>query len=405
MRNYDVAIVGGGGAGLSLVLAIERAAGRAGSRAPSVVLVDPVRRSASDRTWCWWTRDDRTAWFDDLLTGAWSSVTVAGPRTGEQRVDLSPFRYVMLRSPDLYDAATRACERLGVERIDAGVTGITGDGEVLTDQGHRFRAGTVFDSRPTAPARPGRTTLLQHFRGWTVRFDDPVLDPTQATLMDFRVAQPARGVAFAYLLPTAPDRALVEYTEFSRERRTPAEYELALRAYLEKRWAVAPGRGVTIEHEEDGVIPMTDAPFPGRVGERVFRIGTAGGATRPSTGYTFAAMQRQAEHVAAQLVGGRTAGRVEPPKPYPGHHLWLDAVLLRALDRGYVDGADLFTGLFARNPPGRLLRFLDGVSSPAEELAVMRTSPTLPMMRATVEDALARLAARRSRSVAARHDR
>lgn len=401
MRNYDVAIVGGGGAGLSLLLAVERAAGRAGRPAPSVVLVDPVRRSASDRTWCWWTASGPASWFDDLLTGAWTTVTVAGPRTGEQRIDLSPFRYVMLRSPDLYDAATRACERLGVERIDAGVTSITGDGEVQTDQGHRFRATTVFDSRPTAPARPGRTTLLQHFRGWTVRFDDPVLDPTQATLMDFRVAQPARGVAFAYTLPTGKDRALVEYTEFSRTRRSPAEYELALRAYLDQRWGVAPGRGVTIEHEEDGVIPMTDAPFPSRVGERVFRIGTAGGATRPSTGYTFAAMQRQAEHLAAQLIDGQPP---RPPKPYPGHHLWLDAVLLRALDRGYVDGADLFTGLFARNPPARLLRFLDGVSSPAEELAVMRTSPTLPMLRATLEDGLARLTARRSRSVVARHD-
>jgi lycopene beta-cyclase len=399
-ENYDVAIVGGGGAGLSLLLAIERAAARAGKRAPSLLLVDPVRRSASDRTWCWWTPDDHAGhWFDELLTGEWTSVTVAGPRTGEQRIDLAPFRYVMLRSVDLYDAATRAAERLDVERVDATVTSITGDGELRTDQGHRFRAAAVFDSRPAAPARPGRTMLLQHFRGWTVRFDEPVLEPTNATLMDFRVAQPTRGVAFAYTLPTGKDRALVEYTEFSRGRRTPAEYELALRAYLEKRWGVAPGHGITIEHEEDGVIPMTDAPFPRRAGERVFRIGTAGGATRPSTGYTFAAMQRQAEQIAGPLIEGRAP---VPPKPYPAHHLWLDAVLLRALDRGYVNGADLFTGLFARNPPKRLLRFLDGVSTPAEELAVMRTSPTSPMLRATVEDALARLT-QRSRSVATRH--
>jgi lycopene beta-cyclase len=229
--------------------------------------------------------------------------------------------------------------------------------------------------------------LLQHFRGWTVRFDRPVLDAALATLMDFQIPQPERGVAFAYCLPLDDRRALVEYTEFSRERLPSDDYDRALRGYLRRRWDVEPGHGVEVEAVEDGVIPMTDAPFASRVGKRVFRLGTAGGATRPSTGYTFAAMNRQADVVANLLLAGRTP---VPPPPYRARHRWMDAVLLRALDRGYVRGPELFTALFADNPSDRVVRFLDGLSGPIDDLALMRTTPMPPMMRSAFEDVGAR---------------
>jgi lycopene beta-cyclase len=233
--------------------------------------------------------------------------------------------------------------------------------------------------------------------------------------MDFQVPQPERGVAFGYCLPFDRHRALVEYTQFSREPLLSAEYHDALRGYLRARWDVdvvgasaavqgASDGGAVVEAVEDGVIPMTDAPFARRIGERVFRLGTAGGATRPSTGYTFAAIQRQAVAVARLLLDGRTP---LPPRPYPARHRWLDAVLLRALDRNYLRGPELFTGLFADNPTDRVLRFLDGLSGPLDELAIMRSAPTAPMVRATIEDAAARLRRRAAhqprRSVATRH--
>jgi lycopene beta-cyclase len=139
---------------------------------------------------------------------------------------------------------------------------------------------------------------------------------------------------------------------------------------------------------ENGVIPMTDGPFDVRPSPRVVRLGTAGGATRPSTGFTFAAMRRQAEQVAAALA----AGRPPVPRPaYPRRHRWMDAVALRALDGGAVGGPEFFDRLFARNPAERVLRFLDGATTPAEELAVMRSTRLLPMVAATAGDAVARL--------------
>ncbi len=63
----------------------------------------------------------------------------------------------------------------------------------------------------------------------------------------------------------------------------------------------------------------------------------------------------------------------------------MDAVLLRALDSGRVDGAAFFTRLFSRVPAERLLRFLDGGTRLHEDLALGLRTPVLPMLRSAVE--------------------
>ncbi len=130
---------------------------------------------------------------------------------------------------------------------------------------------------------------------------------------------------------------------------------------------------------ETGVIPMTDARFARRTAASVFRIGAAGGATRPATGYTFAGVQRQTAAVAAALRQGRTP---VPPLPHSARARAMDAVLLHALDSGLVNGADFFSRLFASVPLPRLLRFLDGGTRLHEELAIGLRTPVLPMLRA-----------------------
>ena len=387
--DVDLAIVGAGGAGLSLVLALDRLAAVAGRSRLTIALVDPVHRVANDRTWCFWDRAaSKGSPAADAVHRSWSQVLLVD-RAGRERVlSLDDLRYLMVRSADLYALADAAAERLGVTRVLAAVDAVSDDGTdraTVHAAGQEIRARWVFDSRPSPARLPGNVTLLQHFRGWTVRFDRPGFDPDLPVLMDFSVPQPPRGVAFGYVLPSDACTGLVEYTEFSRTRLAGDAYEQALRDYLARRWA---GAGYTVEEVEDGAIPMTDAVFARRVGRRVFRLGTAGGATRPSTGYTFAAMQRQATTVAAALLAGRDP---EPPAPHQLRHRWMDAVLLQAIDRGYLDGADLFTRLFAGNRPARVLDFLDGATSLGQDLALMRTAPLLPMTRATVDDAAARI--------------
>lgn len=379
--DVDLALIGYGGATSLLLDALDRR----GARGLRIAIVDPESSHGHHRTWAFWTgpTDD----LDPILDAAWSHVDLHGP-SGTQRLALAPMRYAMVRSGPVFERAEKAAARLDAHRIIASAAALDDDGARVTVRDSAgstiVRAKWALDSRPAPPRRPGRTFWLQHFRGWWVRAATDVFDPGSAILMDFRTPQPARGVSFGYVLPTGPRTALVEYTEFSPARLDDAGYDGALRSYL--RLLDLPE--LTVEQVEDGAIPMTDAPFTRRPSPRVVRLGTAGGATRPSTGYTFSAMRRQAGQIADALLAGSDP---VPAAAYPGRHLWMDAVALRAWDRGLVAAPAFFERLFERNPPGRVLRFLDGRTSPAEEIALMASTPLAPMTRAAAGDLLARL--------------
>ncbi|GHC51224.1 lycopene cyclase family protein [Streptomyces flavofungini] len=385
MHDTQIAIVGAGAAGLSL--AYRLAVDRPGGRVPSVVLLDapagPLK--PGERTWCFW--EEPNGEYDAALTAAWDTLRVHAPDGTAVAASPAPLRYKMLRSSSFESlVGDRLVGEPNVSRLTAVVEAIDDFGHgaeirTRTAAGHplTLRARWVFDSRPLPASPPARTTLLQHFRGWFVRTGRPAFDPRAAVLMDFRTPQPAHGLSFAYVLPTDPCQALVEYTEFSRRVLDHRAYEHALRRYLTHELALEHYEVTRAEH---GVIPMTDARFPRRAGPSVFRIGTAGGATRPSTGYTFAAIQRQTRAIAAACHQGRT------PRPPPAHSARsraMDAVLLRALDTGRVSGASVFTHLFRHVPMERLLRFLDGRTNAYEDLTIGLHTPVGPMLRTAAE--------------------
>ncbi|WP_109032162.1 lycopene cyclase family protein [Streptomyces rubrogriseus] len=388
MLDADIVVVGAGAAGLSLA---HRLPARASPRAvSSVVLVDPPPGPLRPprRTWCFWEAGPGR--FDPAATASWEWLRVHGRDGRAVRRHIAPTRYKMIRSDDFEALVERDLkDRPGLRRVEAVVGAVTGlpDATVrvaATDAAGApvdLRARWVFDSRPPDRLPAARTRLLQHFRGWFVRTERPVFEPDTVDLMDFRTAQPARGLSFGYVLPTGRHTALVEYTEFGPEPLTTEAYDHALEDYAGR---VLRTGATEVLSAEQGVIPMTDAVFDRRAGscDRVFRIGVAGGATRASTGYTFAAVQRQSEAVARAVRAGRPP---VPPAPHPARARLMDAVLLRALDTGRVDGPDLFFRLFDRVPADRLLRFLDGRSRLYEDLAVGLRVPVRPMLRTAAE--------------------
>ncbi|MEU2224911.1 lycopene cyclase family protein [Streptomyces sp. NPDC018347] len=385
MFEAEVAVVGGGAAGLSLA---HRLAGhRPGLRTPSVVLLEapPGPLRPPRRTWCYW--EAGAGRFDAALTARWRRVRVRPPHGHPVEGDLTPLRYKMIRSDDFEALVGRDLARSpNVRRVQATVETVEdveggarvrlrapdGRTDVLT-------ARWVFDSRPLGSLPAARTTLLQHFHGWFVRTARPAFDPDTVELMDFRTPQPADGLSFGYVLPTGACEALVEYTEFSPRPLTDSGYTEAVRHYARDVLGLT---GTRVLATETGVIPMTDAPMPRQVGASVFRIGAVGGATRPATGYTFAGLQRQTRAVAAAL---RQGHRPVPPPAHSARSRAMDAVLLRALASGRVDGPALFCRLFARVPTPRLLRFLDGGTRLCEDLAVGLRTPIGPMLRSALE--------------------
>ncbi|MER6020004.1 lycopene cyclase family protein [Streptomyces anulatus] len=399
--DADVVIVGAGAAGLSLAyrLTDQRAEGvgarsaRSVRPAPRVILIDAPAGllRPPERTWCFWEQGDGD--FEEVVAKSWERLCVRGPSGQVWGSRPHPWRYKMIRSSafDEFVDARLARSPLA-ERVTATVHRLTETGEGVLVSGTlpggrelRLRAGWVYDSRPLPKLPPARTTLLQHFRGWFVQLDTrkadaaSLFDADSACLMDFRTPQPEHGLSFGYVLPLGPDRALVEYTEFSAAPLPTEAYDAALRHYTSEILKLG---SFDLDDTEQGVIPMTDARFPRQVGHRVFRIGTSGGATRPATGYTFAAVQRQSRAIADAYRSGAVP---VPPPPHARRSLAMDAVMLRALDTGRVRGADFFTGLFERMPMERMLRFLDGRTSVREDLLLGFSTPVLPMLRTVAE--------------------
>ncbi|MEV0977638.1 lycopene cyclase family protein [Streptomyces sp. NPDC049915] len=385
MLEAEVAVVGAGAAGLSLA---HRLSGHApGSRTPSVILLDapPGPLRPPRRTWCFWERGRGR--FDAAVTAYWERLRVRPPAGAPIEDGLAPLRYKMIHSDDFEDMVGRdLAHSPNVRRLQATVEtveDVTGGARVHlreADGTHRvLHTRWVLDSRPLGSLPAARTTLLQHFHGVFVRTSRPLFDPGVAELMDFRTPQPADGLSFGYVLPTGPHEALVEYTEFSPRTLTAHGYDAAVRHYADDVLRLGEREVLATE---TGVIPMTDAPIARQTGASVFRIGAAGGATRPATGYTFAGLQRQTRAVAAALREGR---RPLPPPAHSVRSRAMDAVLLRALASGRVDGPALFSGLFARVPMARLLRFLDGDTRLHEDLAIGLRTPIRPMLHSALE--------------------
>ena len=201
--DVDIAILGGGCAGLSVAVRLA-AAGR------SLRVIEPRETYVEDRAWSFW-RTSRDP-FEECVRRSWQSWDVHGPggvaRRGSHRL-----RYQTVGAGAFYERAQsligdhpQAALSLGMTARDATKTA---DGWRIDTDAGSFSARQVIDTRPPR-RKPG---YGQFFLGREIRTEKPVFDPETVQLMQFRPAR-STGVDFVYILPYARDLALVEVTSF-----------------------------------------------------------------------------------------------------------------------------------------------------------------------------------------------
>jgi lycopene beta-cyclase len=222
---------------------------------------------------------------------------------------------------------------------------------------------------------PKQFWLLQHFKGWMIETSEEVFDPLSATLMDFRTGQD-HGTAFCYVLPFSSTRALVEYTVFSKEVLDPEMYDNRLQEYIGHVLNI---NSYEVLSQEFGVIPMTNFKFTTHQNNLV-NIGTAGGQTKGSSGYTFNFIQKHSRAIVEQLM--------KSGKPFThGDSLrfsFYDGILLNILYNQTLPGNEIFTRLFKKNPPEKVLKFLDNETSITEEIGIIRALPAGPFLQTAI---------------------
>ena len=383
MKRYDYIIAGGGAAGLSLTHHLAHSP----LREQSILIIDRQVKNRNDHTWCVWTREP--SYLDDLACRRWEQLAFFGSR-GERHIKLQPYRYLMVRSADFYRSMRQNLESLpnidfalgDVERITD-----TPDGVEVSANGLTLQGKWAFDSRYQAgdyrPLTPNHRYLYQHFLGQIVETERPTFDPSLPHWFDFRTPQ-HKSMRFVYLLPLSERRALIEYTVFSDSLLPQAEYRAALQQYIA---TVLRTDAARVEDEEQGLIPMTDYPFPRRSGQHILNIGTRGGRVKPSSGFAFMRIQRDSEAIVASLLAhDHPFNLAESPKRYRT----FDAMLLQILLRRGDLGASVFGSLLHNNPIDRVFRFLDEEGNWGDNLKVMASVPPWPFIRAWLQVRLRR---------------
>lgn len=384
--DADLIIAGAGCAGLSALWNVMNGPGRH----RNVIVIDRDVDVGDDRTWAFWGTSD--APFAHLADRSWDRLRVRFPgweTVGQlgRPTGVSPAgrrRYHRVRQRD-YDAAVldRADGRRNVRFVAQDILDIRdeADGGVVHLPEGELRAPLVLQSTRLAPSdysAPVRHQLRQHFGGWEVRTQHPVFEPQVATLMDFDTDQ-HDATAFFYVLPEARDRALVEFTMFSPQSHSHAFYDDQIRGRLERM-----GTGdFTVERTEYGVIPMDDRLRSQRWGRHVWNIGTVGGMTKPTTGYTFQRIQAQARHVIDHWADGSAPTPLPAP---PARYRFADRALLNILHRRPEQGRRIFERLFRSTSIDDVLTFLDEDSTLFDDARMISTLPWAPFLRAAASE-------------------
>ncbi|KAF2080537.1 lycopene cyclase family protein [Flavobacterium sharifuzzamanii] len=343
----------------------------------SILLLDKNSKRSNDRTWCFWEKEE--SFWNSVISKKWDSALFANENF-KRDMDLKPYSYNKINGLDFYDFVFKTISKQSnITFLNEKVTDIN---ELETHvfvgtEENRYTCNHLFNSIYTkafAERQNKYPVLQQHFVGWFVKTKEEVFNPEEVTFMDFSVEQKG-NTRFMYVLPTSKTEALVEYTLFSEKLLPKEEYEKAIELYLKKLGT----ENYKILEKEEGSIPMTCYPFWKKNTKRVLNIGTAGGWTKASTGYTF----KNADKKSSDLVEFIQNKDFRMKDFHKKSRFWFyDLLLLDILYRNNELGISIFSSLFKKGNSELIFKFLDEETSFFEDVKVILKCPKIPFIKA-----------------------
>ncbi len=374
MTEYDFIIIGAGAAGLMIADGMGK---DPYFRDKRILLIDKDPKKTNDRTWCYW--EEGKGPFDAILHKTWDQVYFAS-KNFKNSFSIAPYSYKMVSGLDFYRAhLERIKEYPNVTFLQETVTEMLEEGNkhiLIRTQGGTYYARQVFSSWfafENINKNPRYPILQQHFIGWFIKTKQPVFKATEATFMDFSIEQKG-NTRFMYVLPFSETEAVVEYTLFSEKRLPAQEYEEAITAYMQAHYNCP---DFEITETEQGSIPMTCYDFTQHDSDHLFHIGTAGGWSKPSTGYTFRNTAKKSKALLTHLKTGLPLSKFHTKNRF----WYYDLLLLNILYRNNELGRPIFESLFKKRSPQLIFKFLDEETKWYEELYIMMAPNPIPFVK------------------------
>jgi lycopene beta-cyclase len=365
MQHYHYIFTG---SGLSALMTVYEMVLSGKFNDKTILLIDEDAKKSNDRTWCFW--DDTNSW-SSLISKKWNVALFANEHI-QRKLELIPYQYKMIRGLDFYNLVFDVISKhKNIHFVNQKVIDFEelGNHCVVKTEKESYTCNKIFNSiyHSEIVKKQSKYPLLQqHFVGWLIKSKEEVFDANSATFMDFSIEQKG-NTRFMYVLPTSKNEALLEYTLFSKELLSKSEYETEIKNYIQKL-------GISdyeIIEKEQGTIPMTCYPFWKNNSKNIINIGSVGGWTKASTGYTFKNTTKKSKTLAAFL-----SKESDFRKFHKKTKFWLyDLLFLDVLYRRNDLGSKVFSSLFEKGNPTLIFKFLDEETTHSEDLQVILKCP------------------------------
>ena len=349
MKEFDYIIIGGGCAGLSLAYELEI---HKKLKDKTLAIIEPRSEYKRDKTWSFWKVISHN--FDDCVRKSWEEFSIKLPSNSK----------------------IIKCDNLPYQSIDSGLFYKKINDKLEKNKNIKFfknikdlniNNAFIFNSVPSI--NNNISNLWQHFHGIEIETNEYFFNENIVDLMDFDCDQ-RNGVHFFYTLPFTKKRAMIETTWLSKEDVSLKDYESQVKNYINYLGI----KDYKINFKEEGSIPLF-YPINEKQSNKI-NIGTAGGMTRLSTGYTFLNIQEHSKYIRMNIENIQSVKRYDIGKKYQ----FLDKVFLRVLERHPEKMPNIFFNMFSVSSD-TVIKFLSNKSNISEDISVISKMPKFTFIK------------------------
>ena len=345
MKEFDYTIIGGGCSGLSLAYELEI---NNQLQKKSLAIIEPRDKYQKDKTWSFWRVFDHN--FDDCVRKTWNNFSVNLPNKTKYH-DCTFAPYQTIDSGLFYEKILTTLNK------NTNIEFFKNINEIDVKNTKIFNSVSDFENT--------NDKLWQHFCGVEIETEKDFFDEEIFNLMDFDCEQD-NSVHFFYTLPFSKKNALVETTWLSNlNHRSVHSYETQLKNYLENHLNI---KKYKVLFKEKGAIPLFHPKNIKKLNQ--IEIGTAGGMTRLSTGYTFLNIQEHSKFIRKNLDNVHKL----KPKIIPDKYQFLDKIFLKVLANNPKKMPDIFYKMFS-SKNSSIINFLSNKSNLLEDFQIISKMP------------------------------
>ena len=353
MKEFDYIVVGGGCAGLSLAYELDI---HQKLNDKTLAIIEPRTEYKRDKTWSFWKVAPHN--FDSCVKKSWKEFSIK-TSSDSKIIKCDNFPYQSIDSGLFYKEINNRLEKNKNIKFFKNIK------ELNT------KNSFIFNSLPSL--QNNKSNLWQHFYGIEIETDKDFFGDNILNLMDFDCDQ-RKNVHFFYVLPFSKNKAMIETTWLSKEDKSLKDYESQIINYIDRLGL----KDYKINFKEQGAIPLFHSISDNE--KNKINIGTAGGMTRLSTGYTFLNIQEHSKYIRMNIKNIENIKKFEIKKKYQ----FLDNIFLKVLKKYPEKMPNIFSNMFNASSD-TVIKFLSNKSNILEDFLVILKMPKLIFIKALLK--------------------